>query len=116
MRKQAKTGRSHPVASGRNEGAPGTTKAVGAVQAEDIEGLIYRRHFGPRQMEHTNEKGGGHKHGAAKKDWDCGATAQVPAKASNNRSCRHGKVVPAVKDTQAGATIFRTQGLGRQRD
>ena len=34
---------------------------TGAVQAgHHNEGLIYRRHFGPRQMEHTNEKGGGH--------------------------------------------------------
>ena len=65
-------------------------------------------------MKQIDEEGGGHKHGTANKHWDCDATAQVPAKASDNRSYRHGKVVPAVKDAQTRAAILRTQGLGWQ--
>ena len=42
-------------------------------------------------MIEANEYGGGHEHGSANKHWDCDVTAQVPAKASYNRSDRHGK-------------------------
>lgn len=61
-----------------------------------------------------DEEDGGHKHRAANKHWDCDAAAQVPAKASDNRSYRHGKVVQAVKDAQTRATILWAKGLGRQ--